>query len=173
MANFNRIVIWLLQIEDSTLSGVVKNLNDGMGRTRFGIAEFAHKNLPPNFYTESVNDAVRDAETIYRNEYWNRICGDQILDDGVASCLMSFGVNDGDSREIEMLQQVMGFQTIDGIMGPVTLAATNRMNPASLAAALRTAQANFYKSIVARQPTDARFLDGWLKRANLIFPSLS
>ena len=173
MNNFPVICEWVLRIEDSTLSGKVVNLYDGQGLTRYGIGQTSNPNMSPNFYTCSPAQALPMAEAQYKAVYWDRFLGDLIEDDGVASCLLSFSINDSDSREIEMLQQVLGFTVLDGIMGPVTLAATNRMNPALLASALRVAQANFYRTLVANQPTDARFLTGWLRRANLIFPSLS
>jgi lysozyme family protein len=173
MANFEPIYEWVLRIEDPSLQGKVVNLMDGQGLTRFGVGQASHPDLPADFYTRPAQEALAIAAGIYRAQYWNGFMGDQILDDGVASCLLSFGINDGDNREIRLLQQVLGFTVQDGIMGPMTLAATNRMPPITLAAALRTAQANFYRMLVAKQPTDARFLNGWLRRASLVFPSLS
>lgn len=173
MANRDSIIRWVLEQEDPKLTGIVKNLMDGGGRTRYGIAEFKHTNLPVDFYTCSPNIALPKAETVYTNEYWNRFCGDQILDDGVASCLLSFSINDGTGREIMLLQQVLGFNSRDGIMGPVTLVATNKMNPTTLAAQLRQEQAQFYQMLVAKQPTDERFLQGWLNRARRVYPSLA
>jgi lysozyme family protein len=172
LAQFDAICTWVLRIEDSTLSGKVVNLFDGQGLTRFGIGQVSHPNLPTDFYTMPAADALPIAEGVYRSTYWNRFLGDQILDDEVASCLLSFSINDGTNREIMLLQQVLGFTQTDGIMGPVTLAAVNKSNPATLAPALRTAQANFYRMLVAKQPTDARFLNGWLRRAGLVFPNL-
>jgi lysozyme family protein len=172
MANFPAICRWVLQIEDSTLSGKVVNLFDGQGLTRFGIGQFSHPNLPSDFYTCDAAKALGYAEGIYKTEYWDKFLGDLIQDDGVASCLLSFSINDGTQREIMLLQQVLGFTQTDGIMGPITLAATNKVAPSILAASLRAAQANFYKMLVAKQPTDARFLVGWLRRAGLVYPNL-
>lgn len=172
MANFQPICEWVLRQEDSTLSGKVVNLFDGQGLTRFGVGQFSHPNLPADFYTCTTAQALQYAETIYKGQYWDRFLGDLIIDDGVASCLLSFSVNDGTGREIMLLQQVLGFTKTDGVMGPVTLAATNKAGSA-LAAQLRATQANFYQMLVAKQPTDQRFLAGWLKRANLVYPNLS
>ena len=173
MANFTPIFLWVLQQEDAGLTGAVKNLMDGQGRTRYGVAEFSHPNLPADFYTCSSTIALLEAKAIYKGEYWDRCMGDHINDDGVASCLLSFAINDGVGREVMLLQQVLGFTKTDGIMGIQTLMATNQTEPVKLAAQLRQAQANFYRMLVARQPTDARFLAGWLARANRIYPSLA
>jgi type VI secretion system secreted protein VgrG len=171
VANFKAICDWVLRLEDSTLSGKVVNLFDGQGLTRFGIAQHAHPQLPEVFYTMDPIHALPIAESIYKAEYWDKFCGDDITDDGVASCLLSFSINDGEQREVMTLQQVLGFTKTDGLMGPITLAATNNAGPA-LAPKLRQAQANFYRMLVQKQPTDARFLDGWLRRAALIYPNL-
>lgn len=168
MANFTPIVEWLLRIEDSTLSGKVVDLGDGQGLTRFGIGQKANPDVPAGFYTASPLIALNMAQQIYKSTYWDRFQGDNVADDGVASCLLSFGVNDGTSREIKMLQEALGLYQRDGVMGPITLKATNSVNATVLAATLRTEQAAFYRAI----PNNARFIDGWLKRAALVYPSL-
>ena len=45
MVNFSPICEWVLRQEDSTLSGVVNNLGDGGGLTRYGIAQTKHEKL--------------------------------------------------------------------------------------------------------------------------------
>lgn len=167
MANFLPIVEWLLRIEDSTLSGRVINLSDGQGLTRFGIGQKANPDVPAGFYTAPPLIALNMAQQIYKSTYWDRFKGDNLVDDGVASCLLSFSVNDGTSREVKMLQNLL-LLTQDGVMGPVTLAATNTAEPSTLAHHLRIAQANWYESI----PNNSQFIVGWLKRAALVYPDL-
>lgn len=171
MANFRGICKWVLQIEDSTLSGKVVNLMDGQGLTRYGIGQHSHPQIRPDFYTCSPMEALMTASSVYKAEYWDRFQGDFIFDDGVASCLLNFSINDGTVREVKMLQECLDLPQ-DGIMGPITLQATNAFNARILANALRAAQADYYRAVVAKQPTDARFLTGWLRRAGLIYPSL-
>lgn len=167
MANFLPIVEWLLRIEDSTLSGRVVNLGDGQGLTRFGIGQKANPDVPAGFYTAPPLIALSMAQQIYKSTYWDRFKGDNLVDDGVASCLLSFSVNDGTSREVKMLQQIL-YLTEDGIMGPYTLAAANKAEPVRLAQSLRVVQATWYKAI----PDNEKFIDGWLKRAALVYPNL-
>jgi lysozyme family protein len=169
--NYHEIFIWCMQQEDRGLTGRVVNLNDGGGRTRFGIAEHFNPNLPVDFYTTTPTLALAQAGVIYKKQYWDRFCGDQILSDDVASCLLSYSINDGTNREIKMLQACLGLPA-DGVMGPQTLYGTNAYNSTMLAAALRAAQADWYRAIVAKQPTDTRFLKGWLARAGRVYPSL-
>jgi len=161
-----------LKQEDATLSGKVVDLGDGQGLTRFGIGQASNPNVQSDFWTMPAAEALPIAENIYRVAYWNRFQGDQIADDGVASCLLSFSINDGEAREVRMLQDCLNIP-IDGVFGPQTLEYTNAFNPGQLAAALRAAQADFYRATAAARPDDARFLDGWLARAARVYPSLA
>ena len=148
------------------------NLGDGGGLTRFGVAQESHPEVPESFYTCPPLIALQQAELIYEGQYWDRFMGDEIIDDGVASELLSFGINDGLSREVKMLQACLGV-TVDGVMGPDTLAHTNAANGPQLAAALRAYQAQFYRDVVVAHPEDASYLDGWLRRAARVFPNLT
>ena len=169
MANFSPICTWVLRQEDSALSGVVKDLGDGQGLTRFGVGQKAHPELSQTFYTMPASGALSIAEGVYKQTYWNRFLGDQIADDGVASCLLSFSINDGTNREVRMLQTILNL-TQDGAFGPQTLAATNAAAPQPLAAALRQAQAAWYEALAPTHPGD---IAGWLARARRVYPSLT
>jgi lysozyme family protein len=172
LANFNSIVIWVLQQEDAGLTGKVVDLGDGGGLTRYGIAQNKHEALPPDFYVAAPAVALTYAKVIYKGEYWDRFLGDDIVSDAVASCLLSFAINDGDAREVKMLQQVLGVP-VDGVMGPKTLAATNFEAGGLLAEQLRSAQVSFYLTLAKTDPVISRDLVGLLKRANRVYPSLA
>ena len=173
MANFKSICEWVMRQEDSTLSGKIVDLGDGQGSTRFGIAQKSHPEVTSWFYSTTMPAALAlpIAEQVYRETYWNRFQGDAIVSDQVASCLLSFSINDGESREVKMLQECLNIPA-DGAFGSQTLEHTNAYAPEVLAPALRAAQADFYRALVVSNPTDIRFLQGWLRRAARIYPSL-
>ena len=83
---------------------------------------------------------------------------------------MSYAVNDGVSRAVKILQGLLGLMQ-DGEFGAQTLMAVNAANAVTLATELREAQAAWYRTVVANNPADARFLDGWLARAARIYPN--
>jgi lysozyme family protein len=55
--------------------------------------------------------------------------------------------------------------TEDGAMGPATLTAAERADPAALMSAMRSEFAAHYRLIAAKQSRDQAFLKGWLNRA--------
>lgn len=173
MANFQPICEWVLRQEDATLSGVVKDLGDGGGLTRYGIAQTKHEALPPDFYVAAPAVALTYAKVIYKGEYWDRFLGDDILSDDVASCLLSFSINDGEGREVRMLQQALDMTDIDGVMGPLTLGRTNAANSALLASTLRTEQGEFYQKLALTRPDIAAVLPALMARAHRMYPSLA
>lgn len=171
MAAFDPICRWVLEQEDRGLTGVVKDLGDGQGLTRLGVGQKAHPELSSSFYTIPAEQAIPIAEGVYRNTYWNRFQGDAIVDTGVASCLLSFAINDGTSREVKSLQKVLGLEP-DGVFGPQTLVAVNSSRPDALAAALRAAQGDWYRFLAPTHPVIARDLRGLLLRVSRVYPSL-
>lgn len=82
-------------------------------------------------------------------------------------------VNTGPRRAAILLQTALCARgaalKIDGVAGPVTLAAARDQaeadQGAALLAALRVAQADFYRLLVSQQPKLKPFLTGWLARA--------
>jgi lysozyme family protein len=171
MALFDPCCEWVLRFEDRTLSGKTVILTDGAGRTRYGIAEKDHPELPPDFYTTAPASALAVAKGIYRAQYWNPLCGDQLVSNELAASLLSFAVNDGVRFDAKMFQRVLGVVP-DGVIGPDTVAAANRQNGSAVAAWLRTSQEAHYRALADARPEEYKYLDGWVKRARAIFPSL-
>jgi lysozyme family protein len=166
MADFDAAVTLVLRQEDSTLSGVVTHTKgDRGGATRFGISVAAYPALADGlFYTTmSTSDALQTATKIYRNDYWNKIQGDNLQSQDLANCLLSFAVVSGPSTAIRTLQHSLNL-TEDGVMGPHTLAAANGANCVDNC---KTAICDHYRQIALNDPTQQRFLQGWLNRVSL------
>jgi lysozyme family protein len=178
MANFGGIVEWVLRLEDRTLRGNTVKLNDGAGWTRFGITSVNHPTIPAAFWADGItakrtpNDAALEiAKQVYHAEYWVPIHGLDIPSDELAANLMSFAVNDGAHKAVQLIQRVLGLKD-DGNFGPVTLAAVMSKDSSTLAAALREAQEALYRAVVVAQPWKVVYLDGWIKRARVVYPNL-
>lgn len=94
--------------------GYVNHPEDPGGETKYGISKRAYPNLEIDKLSES------DARAIYKEDYWDRIKGDD-LPLGVACVVMDYAVNSGISRASKALQSVCGIESGDGIIGPHTL----------------------------------------------------
>jgi lysozyme family protein len=55
--------------------------------------------------------------------------------------------------------------TEDGIIEPLTLKAINKADPTDLLAALKSESAGYYRLIANLNPSQKRFIQGWLNRA--------
>lgn len=173
MANFDPICEWLLRQEDSRLSGVIKDLGDGAGLTRFGLTTRDDSDLlPANFWTAEVS--AQDAEALsipaYKQKYWNPFKGDQIEADECAASIFSFCVNGGEMTEIHIFQRAFGLNP-DGVIGPKTLAAWNSPGAGDR---IRQAQLAHYNAIYNTNPAHyEQWIKGWRRRALRIYPSLA
>jgi lysozyme family protein len=172
MADFKSICDWTLRLEDSTLSGIVKTLADGAGRTRLGLAEKDCPTLDPSYWTVDTPTALGMAEAYYCEHYWEPLGGDHINDQVLAATIYDYAVNGGLPTAARAVQTLLGVQPVDGIIGPHTIAAINAQNPVVFAAQIRSQRAAHYVAVATAKPQDAPYLKGWLNRAALIYPAL-
>jgi lysozyme family protein len=171
MAQFKPAFEFMLSHEDATRSG--KLTHDTDGRTRFGICERFHSDMPDVFWTASPQIALKFAETIYRDEYWMPLRLEEIVDQAIASKLFDMCVPMG-RKEASILAQraanglLLGSKrapAIDGVIGDKTIAALNACPPANLVEAFCNLSKIFFCEVAARYPEKQRDLDGWLVRA--------
>src|SRR5215831_10933204 len=93
MADFKTAFLFTLQHEDAARSGKVTI--DAGGRTRFGIAEKFHPDLPEEFFTGPAEDALAEAEKIEEREYWDVMRLAEVENQNLANKLFDMGVNMG------------------------------------------------------------------------------
>ena len=142
--------------------GFVDNPADPGGATNMGItlrtlSDWRH--APAS--VEDVRDlSVDEAERIYRANYWNAMRCDS-LPAGVDLMVFDFGVNAGPEESIRSLQRAAGVPA-DGRLGPETLAAVSRMNPADLTSRLADERLDFYRGL----STFSTFGAGWTRRVD-------
>jgi len=104
--------------------GKVDDPRDPGGRTAYGVTQDTYdawrkkQNLPK---ADVFNISQNEVASIYRQEYWDRIRGDD-LPSGVDFAVFDMAVNSGVSRAAKTLQAVVGV-TQDGQIGPATIQA--------------------------------------------------
>jgi len=92
--------------------------NDPGGLTKYGISQQAYPSL------DIRGLSLEDAKKIYRRDYWER-CKCDDLPQALALCVFDCAVNQGPSVARRILQMSLGV-TVDGIIGPKTLAAASK-----------------------------------------------
>lgn len=121
---------------------------------------------------------LADAEEIYYRFFWIRP-GVYRLPEPFDAALFDQVVNAGEAAAVKLLQQAlnetladigsMATLRVDGVLGSFTegrLRAAVAIRKDRLLNAYRAHAAGRYRAIVAADPSQARFLDGWLKRAS-------
>lgn len=104
--------------------------------------------------------------SILKQMFWDSCEGDRIDNASVALMLV-------DWRWVNGTQAVRDMQTAfslvqDGIVGPKTLAALNSKPAETVFMRLRYAREAAYRKIVHRNPTQKKFLNGWINRTRSI-----
>lgn len=140
--------------------GYVNNPNDPGGATNKGVTQGVYDtwrkaNGKPKQSVKFLT--TQEIQAIYKNNYWDKIKGDQLAD-GVDLATFDLAVNSGVNRAIKMLQKVSGV-TVDGIIGPATIAAANK-DPVATTKALCDARLAFLQAL----PTWRFFGKGWSNR---------
>tara|TARA_Y100001972_G_C7592213_1_gene296895 strand:- start:372 stop:878 length:507 start_codon:yes stop_codon:yes gene_type:complete len=117
MSNYNECLKIILMHE----GGYVNHPKDPGGETNLGVTKRVYEEWGG---TKEMKDlTIEDVEPIYKNNYWDKIKGDD-LPDGLDLCVFDFGVNAGPGRAAKFLQKMIG-TTVDGGIGPMTLKAVN------------------------------------------------
>ncbi|SFE06730.1 glycoside hydrolase family 108 protein [Paracidovorax konjaci] len=178
MASFDLYLPQLLRFE----GGFVDDPDDPGGATNLGItlATFQRCAEPLLQEPPTLQDlrALTDeqAGAIYKQEYWDRLYGDQIASQTLAEILFDFYVNAG-NEAVVLLQRTLlqlgatGLAT-DGEMGPATLAALEAADDARVYALYRQGRITYYERLAQERPVDQKFLAGWLARADWFPPDL-
>jgi len=158
--NFNTSFEHVLKSE----GGYVWDKDDAGGETNFGVtkqawSEYLGRPIKDGEMKALTPDAVKP---FYKKMYWDKLCCDD-LPQGVDYAVFDFGVNAGTNRSAKFLQKAVG-AVPDGAIGQVTLGKVKAMNPAALLKAFSNQKDVFYNSIVQNNPTQSKFLKGWLSR---------
>lgn len=132
-----------------TYAGIARNRNPSWA----GWRDIDHGEIPD---TQLVRD-------FYREQFWDRVRGDDIADQRIAATLFDFAVNAGTGTAIKLAQIVSG-TTPDGALGGKTLAALNAMDGEKFSLSYALAKIARYRDIVMRDRSQQKFLLGWINR---------
>lgn len=106
---------------------------------------------------------LEETQAIYKKMYWAPIKGDSIQRQPIASAIFDMAVLCGPAQASRMAQAAVGAK-VDGLFGPMTLAAINAKSSVDFLAAFTKECDAFLKSRVKIDPIKNRFLAGWAYR---------
>ena len=154
--NFEQCMGWLLEHE----GGYVNHPSDPGGETNFGVTRAVYEQYAGRQVMDGEMEGLThdDVYPIYRENYWNRVRGDD-LPSGVDWSVFDWGVNSGTSRAAKALQRIAGVEQ-DGGIGPMTLQAVLEVEPAEIVEQMHHMRDGFYRSL----STFDMFGRGWIRR---------
>jgi len=132
--------------------GYVNDPRDPGQETRWGISKRAYPHLDIRNLTRA------QAVDIYRRDFWQRVRGDELPREFAFQALDA-AVNHGIGNAVRWMQRAAGVAD-DGVIGPVTLAAVQRAQPADLVLRFNAERLRFY----AKLTTFSTFGRGWVNR---------
>lgn len=152
--NFDNAVELILKHE----GGYVDHPDDPGGETNYGISKRAYPDL------DIANLSKHDASLIYKEDYWDRIRGDD-LPYPLAILTFDAAVNSGVRRASRWLQYGVGAKPTDGIIGDKTVEVANAAfgkNPHQTVIQTAHQRYQFVRSLL----TYKTFGLGWERRIN-------
>jgi len=146
--------------------GFVNDPSDRGGATKFGItlATLGWYLGRPATIDDVRNLDIEVARAIYEKRYLKAPGFDKISWVPLQNQLVDFGVNSGPQVAIMNLQEILGVET-DGILGPKTLEALKNSDPTRVNVSLAKRRIMMITRIVRRDPSQVKFLSGWVSRA--------
>jgi lysozyme family protein len=155
--------------------GVSNDPDDRGGLTKWGVTQATYdryrkaKGLPLQSVVKMTDAEMRD---IYWAYYWQPVRGDEFAYP-LALALFDTAVNMGVGTAIKLLQRATNDLlpqqrrvAVDGKLGEQTLKTAKTLDPRRLALQLCDRREERYHAIVRANPTQQKFLRGWLNRLN-------
>lgn len=167
MANFDVLFPVILRME----GGYTNDKSDKGGATNKGVtlATFTAwrksqgKRTPTIAQLKALTD--KEAKAIYKTLFWDKWMADGIRSQAVANIVVDWYINSG-TKAVKRVQTMLGTKS-DGIVGKITLALLNAQGD-SIFDRIFDARVAFYHAIVDTDPTQQKFLNGWMNRLRTI-----
>lgn len=157
----------------ATKKGFVNDPNDNGGATMIGVTIGTYRSYCryKGWKTPSVQDLKNMPYKVWRDVvytmYWNKWKADTIQNQSVANMVVDWVWHSG-AATIKRVQAILGL-TQDGIVGPKTIAAINNCN--DIVDKIYTARKAYFEAIVKKNPSQKKWLKGWMNRLNSIYNS--
>jgi len=156
--------------------GFVDDPDDGGGPTNFGITIETlcdWRRSVDGFVPTTVKDirevmqnlSAKEARAIYRQNYIQKPRFGDIKHPELRALVIDTGVLHGRHRAARWLQEIVGVE-VDGRVGPMTLGAVNGRQWRSIYKKLLARRYRGFADYVQSKPSQLKWLEGWVNRAN-------
>ena len=138
---------------------------DAGGATKWGVSQRTYPHL------DIRNLDVETARGIFRRDYWDKVSAD-VLPEAIQHAVVDFAFNSGPKRAAVKLQRAINYAlgvdnlVEDGQIGPKTVYYAGEPGGHRLLTVYRALRVEFLVGIANRDPSQRKFLYGWLRRAN-------
>lgn len=160
---FEKIFNYLLYVE----GGYTDDMYDKGGKTKYGIIEVEARKYG---YRGLMKDITLElAKEIYFKKYYTKYNLDKIDNNEIALSICDWTVNSGvwGLKKAQQTLNELGYNlVVDGIFGSKTLQALNTVDVIKFLELYHNKQRLFYNNIVKNNPTQKKFLQGWLNRVS-------
>ena len=168
IVNVYKLAPWILKWE----GGFVNDPADLGGATNMGVTIGTWKSCgydkdgDGDIDVDDLHLLTREdvVNRVLKPHYWDRWKADEIKSQSVANILVDWVWASG-AHGIKIPQRLLGV-TVDGIVGPKTLAAVNARNPRELFDMIKIARFDFIEDICRSRPANNKFKRGWMNRIN-------
>ena len=157
-----RIVNFFIKWE----GGYVNDKNDKGGPINRGITLSTFRAYFGN--NKTSNDLKNMSNTqwlyIFKQGFYDKIKCSEVKNENIQLIWCDWFWGSG-SWGIKKVQTIVGVED-DGIVGEKTIEAINKYNPKDLFNKIKASRIAFYYAIVKNNPSQKKFLNGWLNRVN-------
>lgn len=174
MSNFDQAFAYTVGNE----GGYSDNPYDSGGPTNWGItqAELSAWRGHPVSAAEVRALEQSEAKAIYRADYWNSLSLDRVSSEPIALCMFDIGVVCGTGIAAQFAQEICNERgaglTVDRAIGPLSIHAINETDALLFVPQFAAKTESRFRGIVAGNPSQSIFLQGWLNRAHRLLTLL-
>ncbi len=143
--------------------GYVNDPDDPGGETNHGVTIGFLKSIRPGSGSDDLKRLTKEEARSIFYSHFVVLPGIHRLPDVVQAEMVGLSVNAGPKAAIKVLQQICG-SVVDGSIGPNTIRAAQGVSNEDI----KRAVDGFYHDVVARRPTSAKYIKGWLRRSQMM-----
>lgn len=166
MADYRKLVPFIIKYEGDKY---VNDPKDKGGATKYGITleTWKHVGYDKNGDKKITKEDIKlltydDFLKVFKNNFWDKCKADEIKSQSVANEIVDWFYNSG-KWGVVYPQRILGIKD-DGVVGEKTIEAINKSVPKELFSKIKNAREAFYMNIVKKNPSQKKFLKGWLNR---------